>query len=74
MAGETNTDRIRTLEREISGLVSQTASLNVSIERAEEKIDVLRDSLSGCQGTQKCNALYTRTETRSPHKGISPKK
>src|SRR4029077_592560 len=39
-----------------------------------EKIDVLRDGLSGCQGAQKCNAPYTRTEMRSPHKGISPKK
>jgi hypothetical protein len=39
-----------------------------------EKIDVLGDSLSGCHRTQKCNALYTWTETRSPHKGISRKK
>jgi translation initiation factor 2B subunit (eIF-2B alpha/beta/delta family) len=39
VAGETNTDRIRALEREVSPLGPQLGSLKLGIERMEEKLE-----------------------------------
>jgi outer membrane murein-binding lipoprotein Lpp len=39
LAGATNTDRIRELERECSTLESQLASLKVDVDRADQKLE-----------------------------------